>query len=124
MSKPATPKVRAALAYLTKGTATGRDLASYSEAGIKRLVSLAKQLERRLNEIESMNEYAWLAKISEKLIESGCKPDGILDSLDVLIRERNESLEKQCQQLERFRLVVESEWPPDQAKAIMDAIQK
>ena len=46
---------------------------------------------RKRDEVLRFTEYQWLLKVANRLMSAGCKSDGILDSLDEVIRARDEA---------------------------------
>lgn len=46
---------------------------------------------RELAEAMRLTEHQWLLKVACRLVSAGCKSEGILDSLDEVIRERDEA---------------------------------
>lgn len=53
--------------------------------------ALRKCRERERDEARSLTEHQWLLKVGSRLVAAGCKSDGILDSIDEIIRERDEA---------------------------------
>lgn len=51
----------------------------------------AKRLERQRDEAWRMTGHQWLTEVASRLVSAGCKSDGILDSIDQIIRKRNEA---------------------------------
>lgn len=51
----------------------------------------AEKLECQRNEVMRLTEHEWLLKVACRLVSAGCKSDGILESLDEVIRERDEA---------------------------------
>ena len=56
--------------------------------------NVTRKLERERDEARSMTEHQWLLKVGSRLCVAGCKSDGILDSIDEIIRERDEAREE------------------------------
>ena len=54
-------------------------------------VEHSERLERERDEARSMTERQWLLRVGSRLCMAGCKSDGILDSIDEIIRERDET---------------------------------
>lgn len=51
----------------------------------------AKRLERQRDEAWKMTGHQWITEVASRLVAAGCKSDGILDSIDQIIRKRNEA---------------------------------
>ena len=51
----------------------------------------SRRLEQERDEARSMTERQWLLRVGSRLCMAGCKSDGILDSIDEIIRERDET---------------------------------
>lgn len=54
----------------------------------------SRRLERERDEARSLTEHQWLLKVGSRLAVAGCKSDGIIDSLDEIIRERDKAREE------------------------------
>lgn len=71
----------------------------YKRDGSNQLLELidaefARKMERERDEARSMTEHQWLLRVGSRLCVAGCKSDGILDSIDEIIRERDEAREE------------------------------
>lgn len=58
---------------------------------IGELLTALEKLHRERDEARSMTERQWLLRVGSRLCMAGCKSDGILDSIDEIIRERDET---------------------------------
>lgn len=55
------------------------------------VAKLARTLKQERDEARSLTEHQWLLKVGSRLVQAGCKSDGITESLDEIIRERDEA---------------------------------
>lgn len=66
------------------------DLKITQEAWVKAKAERVEALRER-DEARSLTEHQWLLKVGSRLVQAGCKSDGITESLDEIIRERDEA---------------------------------